>query len=637
MTMKPIYAGLVSMLIQWVFTLSLFAQQRVLLPRHQRDKAVALKDGYQTNPDPAEPATTGLFKRERSITESEVVVGKTRYDLQSPGSLANRLCRFDDGTIAAVWTIGFNDPSFPDRGTGYNYYDGLQWMPPPSGPIEPERCGSPSLAPWGAGGEIVVSHNLVDGLRISRRAAKGSGPWEYLLLQGPSPFWMDLVYPKICSSGSNHEYLHVLAITLPVSNGGNIYMGQDAALLYSRSSDGGVTWNLQNIQLPGTDSSYYNGIYRDGYAWAEPRDSIIAFAVFDCWSDCFVMKSCNNGETWDKIMVWEHPYPFFDWDSTLTTDTLWAPDRSGDISLDHDGNVHLVCGLTRVQHFDYGSLSLFYFPYTDGIAYWNESMPPFTDPNGNQHDALDAEDVLVEDYNLIGWTHDFNGNGIIEFEEDLMTYLQLGISTMPNIDINDQGVIQVVYASTTETYSNGTYNYKHIWKRRSPDNGTTWGNFIDITGDVIHIFDECIYPVLITGEQGSLFETLHYCLYQTDADPGLAVLGNTPYSDNSINFYYDPVVDIGNHQINDNLKISQNHPNPFTGETTLYIDYTSHALLQITITDMMGKVVHRQVFTVPAGGRKKVVIDGSGFSPGLFLCRVTADGAAASIKMVRGR
>ena len=48
------------------------------------------------------------------------------------------------------------------------------------------------------------------------------------------------------------------------------------------------------------------------------------------------MKSDNSGEDWDKIIVWEHPYPFFDWDTTIITDSLWAPDGGVDIAMDPD-------------------------------------------------------------------------------------------------------------------------------------------------------------------------------------------------------------------------------------------------------------------------------------------------------------
>jgi hypothetical protein len=60
----------------------------------------------------------------------ENVIGNTFYDLQSNAFLSNRIHVYPDGTIGAVWTRGVDDPpSFPDRGTGYNYFDGNTWVP----------------------------------------------------------------------------------------------------------------------------------------------------------------------------------------------------------------------------------------------------------------------------------------------------------------------------------------------------------------------------------------------------------------------------------------------------------------------------------------------------------------------------
>ncbi|MCX6271512.1 MAG: GEVED domain-containing protein, partial [Bacteroidetes bacterium] len=96
-------------------------------------------------------------------------IGMSRYDLQSNAASMNRLYLFDDGTLGATWTMGFQDPGFPDRGTGYNFFNGSYWNPVPSARVEDIRTGWPSYAPWGSNGEIIVSHtSSTDGLKISR-------------------------------------------------------------------------------------------------------------------------------------------------------------------------------------------------------------------------------------------------------------------------------------------------------------------------------------------------------------------------------------------------------------------------------------------------------------------------------------
>ncbi|MBN3034981.1 MAG: hypothetical protein JW861_05300, partial [Bacteroidales bacterium] len=513
------------------------AQQRTLIDRslqdvvlqrdHQNDMMGAeTLDGsgteWQTSAGEASPATRLTDNAEGY---DEYQIGITWFDLQSNQSLSNRIWYHGDGTIGAVWTMGFQSTNFPDRGTGYNYYDGTSWSPQPTARIETERTGWPSYAAWGSNGELIISHTgATQGLIISRRPSKGSGAWQTSYLQGPDAN-NPLVWPRVVTSGVNRDIVHLI---VPSGNA-TTYNGQTAALLYSRSNDGGQTWNILHQVLPGTGNAFYLGFEADECSWAESRSNTIAFVVADSWKDMFVMKSTDNGDTWQKLMVWQHPYPFFDWNTTITTDTLWAPDNSADIAIDPSGKVHVMCGLTRVGHFEVGT-SYSYWPFSDGIAYWNESMPPFTAPN--QHDALDPIDVLIPDYNLIGWTQDINNNGTIDFLPDIQSYRELGISTMPNITIDDNNNVFVVYSSTTEGYDNGTYNYKHIWARGSADGGNTWGNFYDLNTDLIHIFDECIYPVMA----GSTNDQIHL-IYNTDADPGLALDDDHPYQENRINYY----------------------------------------------------------------------------------------------------
>ena len=467
----------------------------------------------------------------KSTLTSETQIGVTWYDLQSNGAMSNRIHYFPDGTISAVWTMGFQSPAFPDRGTGYNYFDGSYWDSSPLEGIESDRCGWPSIAAWGNNGEIVVSHISVgsnDGLLFNKRVNKGQGTWEEFLWQGPTPANESVLWPRLTTSGDNNEYIHLLCVTTPTTNGGTPYMGQDAALLYSRSTNGGISWDIQWEILEGTGIDYYYGFSSDEYIWAEPQDSVIAFACISAWYDMFIMKSTDHGLNWEKIMVWEHPYPFFDWDFTITTDTLWAPDYSADIAIDSDGKVHLVCGLTRVAHTEPGT-SYDFWPATDGIAYWNEDMPPFEAPN--QHDALDAEDVLIEGYNLVGWTQDIDGNGTVNLLDEIMSYRSIGLSTMPDLSIDENDNIFLVYASTTETYDNGTYNYKHIWARASNAGGGFWCDFVDLDEGLIHIFDECIYPVIA----GDSDDQIHL-IYNIDPIPGLAVLDDHVYLENNITY-----------------------------------------------------------------------------------------------------
>ena len=81
----------------------------------------------------------------------------------------------------------------------------------------------------------------------------------------------------------------------------------------------------------------YVSIGGDNMVWANPVGETIAFMFSDPWeTDLAVMKSENNGDDWEKIVVWEHPIPFFDFEVNLF-DSLWAPEGTASVALDADG------------------------------------------------------------------------------------------------------------------------------------------------------------------------------------------------------------------------------------------------------------------------------------------------------------
>ena len=125
-------------------------------------------------------------------------------------------------------------------------------------------------------------------------------------------------------------------------------MGMEDPVFYNRSTDAGLTWEIQHEMLEGMLPENYTAIGGDNIVWANPVGNTIAFAFANTWdTDLVVMKSDNNGDDWDKIVVWEHPYPFFDWNGTIMTDTMWAPDGAVSIAMDADAKVHLVAAIMQ--------------------------------------------------------------------------------------------------------------------------------------------------------------------------------------------------------------------------------------------------------------------------------------------------
>lgn len=558
---------------------------------------------------------------------AEDVIGITRYDLQSGGSTISRVYIYPDNTVGAAWLYGMEDPGFTDRGTAYNYFDGTNWGLQPGSRIETVKTGYPSYTPYGPNGEATLAHdfNTPGGMVLCKRDQKGNGNWGQITIPGPAG-QNGLGWPRMTSSGNNHQYLHTIAITRPTAYSGTLYQGLNGAILYSRSADGGNTWDISNALLPGMTSAEYNGFESNSYAFAEPVGNTIAFVVGDTWTDLFLMKSTDNGDTWTKTVIFQHPYPKFDETQTLVLDTPWVCDGGVAVALDNQGKAHVFFGLMRVLNTDLTDGSTSYFPYTDGLAYWNEDMAPFENLNF---------DTLWNQDHLVGYLQDINGNDtVMEFVGIGIYYLSL--SGMPTVSVNSLNTIYVCFASVMENLDNGSENYRHILGTYKAV-GQDWSAITDVTGSVIHNFDECVFPFLAPVAAGYN----NYLVYQKDDNPGMATWGPDPldpYGDNYIVAGKIILPHIDSTGIDDqgNASVFSTHvsPNPCSTQVEISVELIRPAILGLEIMNIMGQAI----YTVPpanyATGSSVFKLDVSAFTPGLYFYTLTTGDGRVTNKIV---
>ncbi len=515
----------------------------------------------------------------KSTMDEDIVIGETRYDLQTNTSTQNRIVAYDDGTIGATWTMGFEDGAgYPGRGTGYNYHDGSDWGPYPTERIQSVKCGWPSYAAFGANGEITCAHSGDARIIFNWRENKGEGDWTEFAFEGPEG-GPGLLWPRMITSGENNDTIHLLALTMPSGNGGSPWQGQDGALLYSRSVDGGATWDPENVILEGLGSDYYEAHNGDTYGWAEPKDGTIAFYVFDGITDGVVFKSEDGGTSWEK-----HTFMEFPWGGgALPDDTPRYGGGGGPThaAIDNMGDVHVVFG--RTCHRQEGG-SGYYYPYSNGVVYWNENKetldtvmvgadvvnPTWLEENGYLAAKLENVDSLAGEY---------------------ATYY-IGVTSMPQILINEYNEILVLYAAMTPGFENDDKNYRHVWGIFSPDNGMTWDTATkeDYTGDLFHLFSECVFPSVA----GYAVNGNAHVAYQTSNLPGLAVRYEMhEVIDNNIVYLPIPWIYVGmDEPIENNISyVSQNYPNPFNNKTTVQVNTLERSDLSLVVTNLVGKRV----------------------------------------------
>jgi len=238
------------------------------------------------------------------------------YDIQSNGMLSNRMYQKSDASVAVVSTMSHQtNSSMTDRGTGYNFCkngDMSQWYDSPDQRIEANatgddtRTGWPSIAPYGPDGEIVVCHTGV-GLVYYTRTIAGEGEWN-------GPHWIpnpegldgqqypfEMSWPRVATSGENNDIIHVVAAAQYNTASGSMLNAQ----FYCRSTDG-ENWDVDWSPL--FDSNEHINVYSaDDYAISTNGDNVAIVYSGSFYHHAVMYKSEDNGENWERTVVWENP------------------------------------------------------------------------------------------------------------------------------------------------------------------------------------------------------------------------------------------------------------------------------------------------------------------------------------------
>ena len=251
-------------------------------------------------------APTATESRVFSNGMSETIIGETYYDLQTNSAIQNRLFVHEDGTISATWTMSPDKiTNFPNRGTGYNYFDGFEWMDMPTSRVEAGRTGWPSISGLN-GGEIITSHAAIDGLstNIATRTEKGYGDWtEDLLPNSDGGVTYSNGWPRMKVGGADGQSIHIISHTYSTAP-------ENSYITYSRSQNAGESFDIIDYLIPEIGPEFYNGFGGDGYA-LDVKGETIAIVIGGTWTDVVLMKSIDNGTNWTKTIVREHPISMF--------------------------------------------------------------------------------------------------------------------------------------------------------------------------------------------------------------------------------------------------------------------------------------------------------------------------------------
>lgn len=542
----------------------------------------------------AAAAGTPNGTRSTSLT----LMGTTTYQLQTNYSVQNRMVYNADGTLNAAWTFSATS-GWADRGTGYVYNNGTSFSTAPTTRIEPVRTGWPSIMVLGDNSEVVIAHTgtAATSLNMAKRAVKGTGTWNSsTAISSPAP--EGSVWPRACAGGSDGNTIHMIVVSNPTDAATNpvYWNGQQGCLTYSRSQDGGTTWDKLHTVPAAHDSTQYRGFGGDTYS-IDAKGNVVAYVVGGPLNDLFLMKSTDNGNTWTKTVIMAFPIPFFedqlsDINSDGVADTIDTNDGTVSLLIDDNDDVHVMFGAMRILNDDTTDGLYSYFPGTSGILYWNDNT------GGTPQ--------------LIAGLEDTDGDGFITVS-DWGTY-QNSLTSFTSMGIDNSGKIHAAFAGLVENTDplGGGKSVRNVYYFSSSDHGATWTTPSRIDPNEIQ---EQVWPSVARNAQADCIRMI----YHGDEAPGHGTTStNADYADNlgiSGEAYYacvNPLVGI-TETVNIADMISL-FPNPANTELTVTaID----KITKLELFNSMGELVGSY-----SPNTTRTSINVSALKPGLYIVNV---------------
>ncbi|HKR05175.1 MAG TPA: T9SS type A sorting domain-containing protein [Bacteroidia bacterium] len=535
-------------------------------------------------------------------------IGATTYDLQTNGSvIAARVYNLGN-EIAAAWTFSTDLAGvYNDRGTAVvrSSDNGVSWGPSPTSRIETKRQGFGALDRLGSG-EVVISHAAGAPLTLWSHATT-SAPWDSSMIPFPAgmgyPLWTSM---KV--GGNNGTTIHMVTATAPVAQTppGSLFNGMDGAMLYYRSPDGGLNWDIQAIQLPESDTSAaspYTNFRANSYA-VDVRGDVVAVVSGTLGTDWSLWKSTDNGTNWTRTPVLDFPVSKIDL-PVLGTDTngdglgdaLGCSDADVSVVLDNNGVAHCFSGAMFVIA-DPGQ-ALNYFPYTNGLLYWNENMgsnPPV---------------VIAQADTTLGFALDVQA-----------TYGYTGLCSQPSAGVDAYNNIYVAYSNLNDGTTNGQtpeFSYRNVWAQASPDNGVTWNAPYSVLSDD---FTEEVFPSVArdVDNPGCL-----HLIFQADPEPGFSVPPNGQQTTIGVSdIIYEcvePDADLGitvgiTEAPASTFGISVS-PNPASDLVMINYNLEKSATVKLTISNSLGQTAYRYE-TKMTKGKNSISVNLKNYSAGIY-------------------
>jgi hypothetical protein len=278
----------------------------------------------------------------------------------------------------------------------------------------------------------------------------------------------------------------------------------------------------------------------------------------------------------------------------------------------------------------------YWIPYTDGLIYWNETLPAFPE-------VLDPQ-TLYENGNYIAWVKD---TMVFYPTDQKLAHYYCSMTSNPAITIDEDNNMFLIWAGVTPLLDPDNYYIRHIFERTGKiysDHGVMWQDSLtDLTSDFLQYnWTECMYPDIAANSDDNI-----YVLFQADDLAGSYVKGlnisgysgQTSVTENNMIFLSRAKTDLyvgteNKKKPEPSFTVSQNYPNPAKDLTTVNINIRKPGNPILEITNLTGQKLSSIEKTNLTTGTYRFVIVCSQLVPGIYFYTVKLNNESITKKFI---